>query len=81
MLDITRAYGLDFLFPKNDMVIGASLRQYGEFARPEVELIVEHMGSGPEGSCYIDVGANIGSIALPVACPPSSPLRQIEGSV
>ncbi len=67
MLDITRAYGLDFLFPEKDTVIGASLRTYGEFARAELDLICEILGREPAPGAYIDVGANIGAIALPVA--------------
>jgi FkbM family methyltransferase len=62
MLDVTRAYGLTFLFPQGDSNIGGSLRSYGEFARPEAEFISEHL----DGT-LIDVGANIGAIALPVA--------------
>lgn len=66
MFDITRAYGLDFLFPLHDKVCGPSLRQSGEFARPEMEIISQLVRTA--GACtYIDVGANIGSIALPVA--------------
>lgn len=65
MLDVTRAYGLDFLFPARDEFVGASLRDAGEFARPEMEIISLLMARTP-GS-YVDVGANIGSIALPVA--------------
>jgi FkbM family methyltransferase len=66
MLDITRAYGLDFLFPARDRFVGASLRQMGEFARPEMDIIARLVGAA--GPCaYLDIGANIGSIALPVA--------------
>lgn len=66
MLDVTRAYGLDFLFPARDQAIGASLRNAGEFARPEMDIIAALVRAG--GACaYLDVGANIGSIALPVA--------------
>ena len=65
MLDITCAYGLDFLFPSNDIIVGGALRRAGEFARPEVDIIVA-MLARLRGT-YIDVGANIGSIALPVA--------------
>jgi FkbM family methyltransferase len=67
MLGMTRAYGLTFLFPEGDTAIGASLRDYGEFARPEVELIVSYMDQFKEPGAFIDVGANIGAIALPVA--------------
>jgi FkbM family methyltransferase len=64
MLDSTIAYGLTFLFPAGDNAVGASLRMNGEFARVELDLFVElAQGSGT----MIDVGANIGSIALPFA--------------
>jgi FkbM family methyltransferase len=67
MLGMTRAYGLTFLFPEGDTAIGASLRDYGEFARPEVELIASYMDQFKDPGTFIDVGANIGAIALPVA--------------
>jgi FkbM family methyltransferase len=67
MLDITRAYGLSFLFPENDSAIGTSLRDYGEFGKPEIELIASYMDQSKELGTFIDVGANIGAIALPVA--------------
>lgn len=63
MIERTQAYGLDFLTAAADMGVGKSLREFGEFARPEMELIAEIVGAGT----YVDVGANIGSIALPVA--------------
>src|SRR4051812_3701795 len=66
MLDSTRAYGLDFLFPLHDHVVGSALKFYGEFARPEVDLIGAYMNALQLGS-ILDVGANIGSIALPLA--------------
>jgi FkbM family methyltransferase len=65
MLDCTTAYGLTFLFPVADKVVGASLRTSGEFARVELDFFVE-MAQG-SGGAMIDVGANIGSIALPFA--------------
>lgn len=65
MIDVTRAYGLDFMFPALDSFIGARLRDAGEFARPEMEIIARLLRASP--GTYLDVGANIGSIALPVA--------------
>jgi FkbM family methyltransferase len=62
MLDVTRAWGLNFLFPAGDTAVGRALREHGEFARPEVDLICE-MARGP----VVDVGANIGAISLPIA--------------
>ena len=67
MLDKTRAYGLDFLFPAQDQIVGTCLRTAGEFARPEMEIIARLLATGEGSGTYIDVGANIGSIALPVA--------------
>lgn len=70
MLDITRAFSLTFLIAENDIGIGRILRESGEFARIESELIIDYMKFFPNGT-YVDVGANIGTIALPVAaaCP------------
>lgn len=64
MIDCTTAYGLNFQFPVLDATVGRSLRESGEFARVELDFLVE-MATG-QGS-YLDVGANIGSIALPFA--------------
>ena len=66
MLDIPRAYGLNFLFPESDRVIGAALRTFGEFARAEVDLISAYLDGDSPGH-VIDVGANIGTICLPIA--------------
>jgi len=64
MLDSTVAYGLTFLFPAADSAVGASLRNHGEFARTELDFLVE-MATGK--GALIDVGANIGAIGLPFA--------------
>jgi len=66
MLDVTLAYGLRFLFPQGDTAVGRSLSDYGEFARPELDLIGDYLKSFEPGT-FIDVGANIGAIALPAA--------------
>ena len=63
MLVQTEAYGLKLLVPANDTGVSQCLRDNGEFARVEVELIQSLVNGG----VYIDVGANIGSIALPLA--------------
>lgn len=65
MLDRTIAYGLDFLFPARDDVIGASLALYGEFARPISDFLIDQATGGP--GTLLDVGANIGTIGLPFA--------------
>ncbi len=65
MLDTAEAYGLRFLYPARDDTIGASLRDHGEFARPESDLICAYLAASP--GAFVDVGANIGAICLPVA--------------
>jgi FkbM family methyltransferase len=71
MLDVAEAYGLSFLYPRGDQAVGASLRDHGEFARPESDLIADYLTAAKAPGTLIDVGANIGAIALPVAarCP------------
>lgn len=66
MLETTQAYGLTFLYPKNDETIGPSLKVYGEFSKVAADLIVEYLGLSTAGA-FIDIGANIGSICVPVA--------------
>lgn len=79
-LDVTRAYGLDFLFPARDQAVGASLRTFGEFARPLVDCLGGLLGQGPPGA-FIDVGANIGATALPVAARhPDCPVIAVEAN-
>jgi len=63
MLDRTEAYGLTFAFPAGDQAVGRCLRDYGEFASPGVFLA----GQMSAGGSFLDIGANIGSFALPVA--------------
>lgn len=65
MIDVTTAYGLDFHFPARDSTVGRSLRDYGEFARPEVDLLSIYLEQ-TDGD-LLDVGANIGAISLPLA--------------
>lgn len=58
----TEAYGLEFEVPASDTGVGLCLRDYGEFARPELDFII--------ASCrgdLLDVGANVGAICLPLA--------------
>jgi FkbM family methyltransferase len=62
VLELTRAYGLDFLVPASDSGVGRALREAGEFARPELDLILETCDGD-----FLDVGANVGAIALPFA--------------
>lgn len=65
MLEETEAYGMTFRFPARDTAVGASLRDYGEFARPELDFLLDH-AEGPAAT-FVDVGAHIGTIALPFA--------------
>lgn len=65
MLHKTTAYALDFLYPKADRAVGASLARHGEFARVELEFLVEHAHG--DAGVFLDVGANIGAISLPFA--------------
>lgn len=66
MLTATTAYGLNFFVAANDLGVGRILSKHGEFARPEVDLIVDYLNAAAPGA-FVDVGANIGAIALPVA--------------
>lgn len=65
LLDVTRAYGLDFRFPASDTVVGANLRTFGEFSRVELDILL-HLAPEATG-VMVDAGANIGSLALPFA--------------
>lgn len=65
MLDVTRAYGLNFIFPAKDLTVGRCLRESGEFAPIEVDFILHHLADG--AGTFLDVGGNVGSVALPVA--------------
>lgn len=63
---ITEALGLRFFVPTGDTAIARSLVEFGEFARPEVDLcaaLMERLASG----WMLDVGANLGTISLPLA--------------
>jgi FkbM family methyltransferase len=66
MLDVTDAYGLTFNFPLHDTAVGASLRDHGEFARAELDLMLDVARAAGAGT-LVDVGANIGALALPFA--------------
>ena len=77
MLDATRAYGLNFIFPERDTAVGASLKGFGEFARAESDLIIEYLAT--DTGSLVDVGANIGAVCLPVAKRyPDRPVLAIE---
>jgi FkbM family methyltransferase len=63
MLKTAEAYGIQFLVPPGDSGVGASILDYGEFAKVETDFILDIVGNG----IFVDVGANIGAIALPVS--------------
>lgn len=50
----------------SDSVIGRCIRKYGEFARPEADLLIQIAQNLAPGM-MLDVGANIGTISLPFA--------------
>jgi FkbM family methyltransferase len=56
-------YGLT-LYNSNDMYVGKSLDQYGEYAEAEIDLFKELI---KEGDTVYDIGANIGSHTLAMA--------------
>jgi FkbM family methyltransferase len=61
----TEAYGLDFTYAEADSGIGPCLAEFGEFARVELDLIEVYMRD--RKGTFLDVGANIGAISLPIA--------------
>lgn len=63
MIRTTDAYGLTFAYPAGDTVVGPCLARYGEFAR----ITTTFMATYGQGGSVIDVGANIGAVALPVS--------------
>ncbi|TAL34667.1 MAG: FkbM family methyltransferase [Phenylobacterium sp.] len=65
MIEETEAYGLTFRYPALDTAVGASLRDYGEFARPELDLMLAY-AEGASGT-LVDVGAHVGTLLLPFA--------------
>lgn len=52
------------VWPKQDRVIGAALAHYGEFAEGENRIMARYLRAG---DVAVDVGANIGTTALPMA--------------
>lgn len=67
MIDVTRAFGLTFICPAKDTSVGWSLRSSGEFARPEQDFLASLIGHHETPGAMVDVGANLGSISLPLA--------------
>jgi FkbM family methyltransferase len=60
----TIAMGAIFTYPDQDNTIGKCLSEAGEFARAEVDFLIEHFN---EGEVFYDVGANIGTVCIPLA--------------
>ena len=78
MLDRTIGNGLTFWFPAGDEGVGSTLRNAGEYARPEIDLLLALHAATPD-RMFVDVGANIGSIALPFAARfPTAPVIACE---
>jgi len=48
----------------DDPTIGRSLKLYGEYCQPEVDLIIQYTD---KNSFVLDIGANIGTHAIPVS--------------
>jgi hypothetical protein len=55
----------NYLVLKNDMYIGRSLREYGEWSQLEVSQVYAHYAR--PGSVVVDAGANIGAMTVPLA--------------
>src|SRR5262245_57768187 len=56
-------YGVLSFF-KNDTIISRSLKEYGEWAQAEIEVLLDFMGSG---DIVLDIGAFIGTHTLAFA--------------
>lgn len=52
------------IYLENDVFIGGAIEAYGEHHVTELELLLEVV---EEGDIVIDVGTNIGTIAIPLA--------------
>lgn len=65
MIETIEAYGLRVRVPARDTFVGACLKRHGEFAKPELDFLLDH-APAPHG-IFLDVGANVGAISLPFA--------------
>src|SRR5262245_60436748 len=63
MLEMTSAYGLNFLVPVGHTGGGRCLIAFGAFAQVEVEAVLQRVGVGT----FLDMGADIGAMTGPVA--------------
>ena len=53
-----------FFFPRYDVGVGDSLREYGEFSEAELTLMLSFI---KEGDTVLDIGSNIGAFTIPFA--------------
>ena len=53
-----------FFFPRYDVGVGDSLREYGEFSEAELTLMLSFIN---EGDTVLDIGSNIGAFTIPFA--------------
>lgn len=53
-----------FMYPRGDRYVGRSLELYGEYSEDEVRLFTQLV---PENGTVVEVGANIGSLTVPLA--------------
>ena len=53
-----------FFFPRYDVGVGDSLREYGEFSEAELILMLSFIN---EGDTVLDIGSNIGAFTIPFA--------------
>lgn len=58
------AFDAVFFYPSGDQTIGPCLAKSGEFARAEIDFLRDHL---PPNGTLCDVGANIGTISIPLA--------------
>ncbi len=64
MLAISRCRHGTMMYPRQDVYIGRSLAEYGEYSEGEVELFRRWLRPG---DVELDVGANIGAFTVPMA--------------
>ena len=73
-LEILKTKSGTFCLFKNNDLIGQSLRRNGAFAEKETNLAINFAKGSPK-SLVLDIGANLGAFAIPVA----KRLSELEG--
>lgn len=63
-VSVKNSYGLEFRLPNIHESIGFEIYFNGVYEKETIDLIINRL---PRGSAFLDIGANIGSILLPVA--------------